>query len=351
MHTLPDVAVSKQVTCKHHAFLKVSKTLQNAVQGESQVGSVELQPLPRSRYGFTVRCPSAGPTQLLFSFAGAALFGGPVPLTVQPGPVDVRCCIAEFIGKKGMFEAGAPMSVRVQLHDALRNTVQLSEAQKVQVYLAPGKSESVILDNISAGWQEFEMRNDVAHAVVHKAGSYIVHVTVDGESLAHWPRIVTVAAGAPDARQCAVMLPQAARMLKCCQRSVLTLATRDKNGNTCTKGGARVEVAARAVGSVQPGQVVDNGDGTYGLGLELDVEGDWEITASVDSVAVAAMPLKVHAAYDALTAAEVEIVDLDSSVVLVAGTPAQVTLQVRYHHDHARCCWGCCYSFMTSRIA
>lgn len=299
------------------------------MQKGSQVGTVDLQPLPNSRYGFTVTCPTAAATQLHYSFSGTQLFGGPVNLTVQPAPVSVASCVAEFVGKKKTFAAGEPISVQVTLCDALRNAVPISDAQKVQVFLAPGKSESVILDNISAGWKAFELRGDVAHVTVDKSGAYIVHVTVDGESLPSWPRTITVDAGAPDAKHCSVMLRGNTRALKCCQRSVLTLVARDKDGNTCTRGGARVELAARAVGSVQPGQVVDNGDGTYTLALELDVEGDWELTATVDSVAVAGMPIRVHAAYDPITAAECEIVDIDPSVPLVAGAPATITLQVR----------------------
>lgn len=89
-----------------------------------------------------------------------------------------------------------------------------------------------------------------------------------------------VSAGPPDAKQCTVAVPRT-RSLRCRAPSTLTLVARDTEGNTCTKGGARVEVTAKAVGSVQPGQVVDNGNGTYALNLELDVEGDWEITAMV----------------------------------------------------------------------
>lgn len=63
----------------------------------------------------------------------------------------------------------------------------------VQIYLAPGKSESVILDNHSAGWQRFEMSTDDTGSItLTKAGTYIVHVTVDGETLPTWPRPVTV---------------------------------------------------------------------------------------------------------------------------------------------------------------
>ena len=181
------------------------------MQAGSQVGSVDLQPLPGSRYGFKVLCPSAGATQLNFSFGGAALFEGPVALSVQPAPVDVRSCVAEFVGKKKTFEAGAPISVKVTLCDALRNAIAITEQHKVQVYLAPGKSESVILDNISAGWKSFDVNGDVAHVTVDKAGSYIVHVTVDGGSLPHWPRTITVNAGAPDAKHCSVVLPASAR--------------------------------------------------------------------------------------------------------------------------------------------
>lgn len=133
----------------------------------------------------------------------------------------------------------------------------------------------------------------------------------------------------PDAKQCSVTLPiGAARTLRCRSRSVLTLVTRDKDGNTCTRGGARVEVAARAVGSVQPGQVVDNGNGTYGLVLELDVEGDWEITATVDGTPAAGMPIKVHAAYEPITAAECEIGEIDLKAALTAGQSSKLIVQV-----------------------
>lgn len=91
---------------------------------------------------------------------------------------------------------------------------------------------------------------------------------------------VQVSAGSPDAKHCTVAVPRT-RSLRCRAPSTLTLVARDGEGNTCTKGGARVEVTAKAVGSVQPGTVVDNGNGTYSLNLELDVEGDWEITAMV----------------------------------------------------------------------
>jgi hypothetical protein len=298
------------------------------LQGGSQVGTVDLQPLPNSRYGFTVTCPATGNTALNFSFGGTQLFGGPVPLVVQPAPVHVSSCVADFIGKKSAFLAGAPINVQVTLCDALHNAVPISDQQKVQVLLAPGKSESVILDNISAGWKAFELRGDVAHALATKAGSYIVHVIVDGESVPKWPRTITVDAGAPDAKNSTVILHGNARNLKCGECSTLTLVSRDKDGNTCTKGGARVEVAARAVGSVQPGQVIDNHDGTYTLSLQLDVEGEWEFNAAVDGVIVAGMPIRVHAAYDPITASECEVADLDPSVPLVAGSQTQITLQV-----------------------
>lgn len=145
-------------------------------------------------------------------------------------------------------------------------------------------------------------------------------------------------AGIPDAKQCSVTLPVGtARTLRCRSRSVLTLVTRDKDGNTCTRGGARVEVAARAVGSVQPGQVVDNGNGTYGLVLELDVEGDWEITASVDGTPVSGMPIKVHAAYEPITAAECELGEFDVKSALTAGQSTKLTVQVQI----GSCCRPC----------
>lgn len=147
-------------------------------------------------------------------------------------------------------------------------------------------------------------------------------------------------AGMPDAKQCSVTLPiGAARTLRCRARSVLTLVTRDKDGNTCTRGGARVEVAARAVGSVQPGQVVDNGNGTYGLVLELDVEGDWEITATIDGTPAAGMPIKVHAAYEPITAAECELGEFDLKAALTAGQSSKLVVQVR---THAHACFVSC---------
>lgn len=101
-----------------------------------------------------------------------------------------------------------------------------------------------------------------------------------------------VAAGSPDAKQCTVAVPRT-RSLRCRAPSTLTLVARDAEGNTCTKGGSRVEVTAKAVGSVQPGTVVDNANGTYSLNLELDVEGDWEITAMVrDHQSFSTCPLR-----------------------------------------------------------
>lgn len=94
-------------------------------QAGSQVGTVDIQPLAKSRYGFTATCPTAGATQLAFAFAGVPLFGGPVDLTVTPGPIDVRASSAEFVGgaSGAAFTAGRPFSVKLTLCDALHNAV------------------------------------------------------------------------------------------------------------------------------------------------------------------------------------------------------------------------------------
>ena len=95
-----------------------------------------MQPLPNSRYGFDVLCKEAGATQLCFSFAGLTLFSLPVPLTVQPAEVDVKSCVAEFVGKKRSFGAGQAISVKVSLRDALGNTIpSTTDKHDVQVAL------------------------------------------------------------------------------------------------------------------------------------------------------------------------------------------------------------------------
>lgn len=78
-------------------------------------------------------------------------------------------------------------------------------------------------------------------------------------------------------------------------------ATRYKDGNMSTRTGARVQVAELPVGSFQPGPVVDNGNGTCGLGLQLDVEGDLEITATFDGSPAVGMPMRVRAASEPVT--------------------------------------------------
>lgn len=106
------------------------------VQSGSQVGRVNMQPLPNSRYGFDVLCKEAGATQLCFSFAGLTLFSLPVPLTVQPAEVDVKSCVAEFVGKKRSFGAGQAISVKVSLRDALGNAIpSTTDKHDVQVDL------------------------------------------------------------------------------------------------------------------------------------------------------------------------------------------------------------------------
>lgn len=107
------------------------------MQSGSQVGRVNMQPLPHSRYGFDVLCKDAGPTELCFSFAGITLFSLPVPLTVQPAEVDVKSCIAEFVGKKRNFDAGAPIKVKVNLRDALGNAIpSTTDKHDVQVFIS-----------------------------------------------------------------------------------------------------------------------------------------------------------------------------------------------------------------------
>jgi hypothetical protein len=104
------------------------------VQSGSQVGRVTMQPLPNSRYGFDVLCKEAGPTQLCFSFAGTTLFSLPVQLTVQPADVDVKSCVADFVGKQRNYDSGAPISVKVSLRDALGNSIpSTTDKHDVQV--------------------------------------------------------------------------------------------------------------------------------------------------------------------------------------------------------------------------
>lgn len=115
----------------------------------------------------------------------------------------------------------------------------------------------------SAGWRKFTSDGTTAHCTVEKAGIYIVHASVGDCSLPGWPKVIAVIAADADAKRCTVHRARPTTKMVCGEQSKLTFVSRDSFGNRCAVGGARVEVAARALGSVQPGQVIDHGDGTY----------------------------------------------------------------------------------------
>ena len=67
----------------------------------------------------------------------------------------------------------------------------------------------------------------------------------------------------------------------------------------------------------------------FSLGLVLDVEGDWDITASVHGVPVAGMPLRVKASYPSLCAADCELSMIDTATPICAGVQTRLTVQAK----------------------
>ena len=96
-----------------------------------------------SRYGFSIRCDSAGATSLLLSFGGTTLFGGAIPLIVTAAEVSVLSSSADFVSLNAPIIAGRSFSVRGVLRDSLFNEVAANDKHALEVALASGQYDSL----------------------------------------------------------------------------------------------------------------------------------------------------------------------------------------------------------------
>lgn len=114
------------------------------------------------------------------------------------------------------------------------------------------------------------------------AGAYLLHVTVRGEDLPGFPRLLHVEPARTDVSKCTIKGEGAAQAVVGSTTSV-ELVARDANGNARLKGGDQVKVVLRGPGDlVSVAQVTDKEDGHYRATFSLPVTGDWQIGLQVN---------------------------------------------------------------------
>jgi hypothetical protein len=117
--------------------------------------------------------------------------------------------------------------------------------------------------------------------VIVKSGSYTLRASVAGRSLAGFPRNLQVVAAQTDPMQCQIRGDALAGVVVA-DSTRASLTAHDRFGNACLEGGDQVMVRMLGPAGSVDAEVVDYGDGTYGLAFTVPRAGEWRAHLAVN---------------------------------------------------------------------
>ena len=221
--------------------------------------------------------------------------GAPLSFTLAPAAPDRAKCLVKLAGAKerpgGMLVAmaGREVTITVLARDAFGNPAAFDDggdaakegkALRVSVdAVGPEDVSFVAVDGKRSGGGE---RAFVG--VPAKSGSYVVRVSVGGRPVAGFPRNLQVVAAQTDPTQCAIRgdALAAAGGVVVGDVTKASLVARDRFGNACLEGGDQVMVRLLGPAGATDADVVDYGDGTYGLAFTVPRAGEWRAHVAVN---------------------------------------------------------------------
>ena len=132
-------------------------------------------------------------------FKREPILGSPVEIQVVPSQPAAATCKALLEGcefkAQGVYsaQAGTPVIVRMQPRDRFGNSTAWKSWQTLRV--SASGAEDVEFTELKEGAQS----RGVFRATLHKAGAYVVWVTVGGQTISGWPRVVQIIPGTTNA--------------------------------------------------------------------------------------------------------------------------------------------------------
>jgi hypothetical protein len=132
-------------------------------------------------------------------FKREPILGSPVEIQVVPSQPAAAACKALLEGcefkAQGVYsaQAGTSVIVRMQPRDRFGNTAAWKSWQTLRV--SASGAEDIEFAELKDGAQS----RGVFRATLHKAGAYVVWVTVGGQTISGWPRVVQIVPGTTNA--------------------------------------------------------------------------------------------------------------------------------------------------------
>jgi filamin len=205
--------------------------------------------------------------------------GAPLTVTLSPAAADHQRCTVNLAGLKerpgGMIVgmAGREATLTVVARDRFNNPATFA-GQRLRVD-AVGPAD-VMLNGAGSTPSEQRFTGTLA-----KSGSYTLRASVAGRSIAGFPRNLQVVAAQTDPMQCQIR-GDALTGVVVGDMTRASLTAHDRFSNACLEGGDQVLVRMLGPAGSVDADVVDYGDGTYGLTFTVPRAGEWRAHLAVN---------------------------------------------------------------------